>query len=174
MSEVFLGNLKGPIGPVGPVGSTGGTGGTGPRGATGSTGIQGPIGPKGVDVVAPHFVQTTLYTDSGANINAAISVGQMCYGTITFHVSQSKKHAGSDVVLDLKTPTATGTYDIQITTVRRYHSGQVSTTYCNTIIGAAQNTTVQSVVLNTSKIGGTGQVNPINRASCNFTMIRRT
>lgn len=170
MSEVFLGNLKGPIGPVGPVGSTGGTGGTGPRGATGSTGGRGATGPTGTAAAAPVFLASVSYKDVDANIGPINNLNQLCCGTIHFSVTVSGTNRLH--TFNLKTPVASGRYHVQLATITTRSGGTVNNTSFRTVLNVAHNTSIMTISLDPSSTGGTGMTNPINKASFNFTIMR--
>lgn len=136
MSEVFLGNIRGPQGPTGATGGTGGTGGLGPRGLIGLTGATGPMGPPGKNATTPVWYDKVSAVDTSVNIpNGLTVVGQLGFGTAVLSVTESAN--GGDVTVYLKTPVANGTYNVQV-------SGYV------TVLGVAQNSNVFGVTLNKS------------------------
>ena len=146
MNEVFLGNIRGPIGPIGPQGPVGGTGGPGPRGYTGQQGPEGPEGPPGKDATTPVIYNQVTAVDTYVNIpNGLTVVGQLGFGTAELKVTVEE--GGGNVDVSLRTPVATGTYDIQVFLTTRSASGEVRTRRCSSVLGRAQNTNIISVQL---------------------------
>jgi len=146
MSEVFLGNIRGPQGPMGPQGLVGGTGGPGPRGYTGASGARGPEGPRGKDATTPVMYEQVTAVDNYVNIpNGLTVVGQLGFGTAV--LSAAEQMNGGFVTVSLRTPVATGTYDIQVFLTTRSASGEVRTRRCSSVLGRAQNTNIISVQL---------------------------
>lgn len=146
MNEVFLGNIRGPIGPIGPQGPVGGTGGSGPRGYTGATGTRGPEGPKGKDATTPVMYAQVTAVDTYINIPDGLAVvGQLGFGTAVLRTTSVVN--GGNTNVSLRTPVATGTYDIQLFLTTRSASGEARTCRCDSILGAAQNTNIAVVQL---------------------------
>ena len=146
MSEVFLGNIRGPQGPMGPQGLVGGTGGPGPRGYTGATGDRGPEGPRGKDATTPVMYAQVTAIDTYVNIPDGLTVvGQLGFGTAVLRAS-AQANTGS-ITVSLRTPVATGTYDVQVFLTTIAASGETRTSRCTSVLGRAQNTDVVSVQL---------------------------
>lgn len=146
MSEVFLGNIRGPQGPQGPQGPVGGTGGPGPRGYQGIQGIQGPEGPRGKDAPTPVMYNQVSAVDTYVNIpNGLTVVGQLGFGTAELRAAEQMN--GGNVTVSLRTPVATGTYDIQVFLTTKSASGETRTSRCSSILNAAQNSNIVSVQL---------------------------
>ncbi len=146
MSEVFLGNIRGPQGPMGPQGPIGGTGGPGPQGYQGIQGIPGPEGPRGRDAPTPVMFAQVTAVDTYVNIPDGLTVvGQLGFGSAILRASAHVN--GGDVTVYLRTPVATGTYNIQVFLSTVAASGETRTSRCSSILNAAQNTNVVSVEL---------------------------
>ncbi len=146
MSEVFLGNIRGPRGPIGPTGATGGTGGTGPRGLTGYTGPQGPEGPRGKDATTPVMYNQVTAVDTYVNIPDGLTVvGQLGFGTAV--LSAAEVAGGGSVAVYLRTPTNDGTYDVQLFFSVRSATGVARTGSCVTRLGLAQDSNIFGVTL---------------------------
>lgn len=146
MSEVFLGNIRGPQGPQGPQGPVGGTGGPGPRGYQGIQGIQGPEGPRGKDAPTPVMYNQVTAVDTYINIpNGLTVVGQLGFGTAV--LSAIEEVNGGYTNVSLRTPVATGTYDVQLFLTTRSVSGEARTCRCETRLGVAQNSNIITVEL---------------------------
>lgn len=164
MSEIFLGNIRGPQGPMGPQGPVGGTGGTGPRGLIGSTGPRGPEGPKGKDAPTPVMYPQVIAENTDANIPDGLAVvGQVGFGTAILKVTE--KTNGEYVTVYLKTPVANGTYDVQVFLSTVAASGQARTCRCVTKLGLAQNSNIFGVQLSRDPIA----YNPDPTRSCDIT-----
>ncbi len=149
MSEVFLGNIRGPQGPMGPQGPVGGTGGPGPQGYTGPRGATGPEGPPGKDATMPLMFNKVSAVDGYVNIpNGLTVVGQLGFGTAV--LSATVQQNGGSVVVSLRTPTAAGTYDIQVFLTTRSASGATRRSECTSLLGRAQDSNVVSVELSRS------------------------
>ncbi len=146
MSEVFLGNIRGPMGPIGPQGPVGGTGGPGPRGYQGIQGIQGPEGPRGKDATTPVMFAQVTAVDTYVNIPDGLAVvGQLGFGTAV--LSATEQAGNGSITVSLRTPVATGTYDVQVFLSTRSASGETRTSSCTSVLGRAQNSNIVSVVL---------------------------
>lgn len=166
MSEVFLGNIRGPMGPMGPQGPVGGTGGPGPRGLQGLQGIQGPEGPRGKDAPTPVMYNKVTAVDTYVNIpNGLTVVGQLGFGTAELRASVVEN--GGNVDVSLRTPVATGTYDVQVFLSTVAASGETRTSSCTSVLGRAQNSNVVSVQL--SKAPANQQYNADPTRSCVIT-----
>lgn len=149
MSEVFLGNIRGPMGPMGPQGPVGGTGGPGPRGYTGAQGPRGPEGPKGKDATTPVMFNQVSAVNGYVNIpNGLTVVGQLGFGTAV--LSATVQENGGSAIVSLRTPTATGTYDIQVFLSTRSASGVTRKSECTSLLDRAQNSNVVVVELSRS------------------------
>lgn len=146
MSEVFLGNIRGPTGPTGPQGPVGGTGGPGPRGYTGIQGPRGPEGPRGKDAPTPVMFTQVTATDTYVNIPDGLAVvGQLGFGTAV--LSASARGVKEFITVSLRTPVATGTYDIQVFLTTRSASGISRKSRCGSILNAAQDSNIITVQL---------------------------
>lgn len=149
MSEVFLGNIRGPQGPTGPQGPVGGTGGPGPQGYTGARGATGPEGPKGKDATMPLMYNKVSAVDTSVNIPDGLTVvGQLGFGTA--ELSATVAENGGSVTVSLRTPVATGTYDVQVFLSTKSASGATRRSECTSVLNAAQNSNVVSVELSKS------------------------
>jgi len=170
MTEVFLGNIRGPIGPVGATGGTGGTGGPGPRGYTGVQGPIGPEGPKGKDATTPVMFNKVSAVDTYVNIPDGLTVvGQLGFGTAV--LSAAAVENGGSVTVYLRTPVATGTYDIQVFLSTKSASGEVRTSECQSVIGAAQNSNIVSVQL--SKAPAQYTFDPTRSCIITYTIMKK-
>jgi len=158
MSEVFIGNIRGPRGPMGPQGLVGGTGGSGPRGIQGIQGIQGPPGPPGKDATTPVMFNQVAAVDTYVNIPDGLTiVGQLGFGTA---VLKATPHVnGGTVIVSLRTPVATGTYDVQVFLTILTASGITRSGTCVSRLGYTQDSNVIGVQL--SKIPAQLQYNPL-------------
>lgn len=172
MNEVFLGNIRGPIGPIGPIGPVGGTGGTGPRGYTGSTGPKGPEGPKGKDATIPVMYAQVSAVDTYVNIpNGLTVVGQLGFGTAT--LSAKAVTNGQSVNVYLRTPVATGKYDIQLFLSTESAAGVVRTCRCSSILGATQNTNIVEVQLSKAEANTQYHIDPTRSCSITYTIMKK-
>lgn len=152
MSEVFLGNIRGPQGPMGPQGPIGGTGGPGPQGYTGSPGPRGPEGPRGKDAPTPVMYNKVTAVNNYVNIpNGLAVVGQLGFGTAELKVTV--KEGGGSVFVYLRTPTDTGIYDVQVFLSTISNSGVVRKCRCDSILNATQNSNVVQVQLSREPVG---------------------
>ena len=107
----ILGNIRGPQGPMGPQGPVGGTGGPGPQ-ATQVLKDRGPEGPRGKDATTPVMYNKVSAVITYVNIpNGLTVVGQLGFGTAELSCRRRRRWG---VTVSLRTPVATGTYDIQV------------------------------------------------------------
>lgn len=172
MSEVFLGNIRGPIGPVGATGGTGGTGGLGPRGYTGVQGPIGPEGPKGKDATTPVMYNHVTAVDTYVNIPDGLAVvGQLGFGTATLRAAAAQ--SGGTVTVYLRTPVTTGTYDIQVFLSTISSSGGVRTSSCASILGIAQNTNIVSAQLSKAPAQMQYGFDPTRSCIITYTIMKR-
>lgn len=172
MTETLLGNIRGPIGPMGPQGPVGGTGGPGPRGYTGPQGIQGPEGPRGKDATTPVMYNQVTAVDTYVNIpNGLTVVGQLGFGTAILR-STSQTNGGS-VTVYLRTPVATGTYDIQVFLTTKSASGETRTSKCSSILNAAQNSNIVSVELSKDPAQMQYGVDPARSCVITYTIMKK-
>ena len=158
MSEVFLGNIRGPQGPMGPQGPVGGTGGPGPQGYTGPQGPQGPEGPPGKNATTPLMFGQVTAVDTYVNIpNGLTVVGQLGFGTAVLRAEEVQ--GGKSITIYLKTPVDNGTYDVQVFFSVRSAAGVTRTGSCVTRLGLAQNSNIFGVTL--SKAPAQLEYNPL-------------
>jgi len=172
MSEVFLGNIRGPQGPTGPQGPVGGTGGPGPRGYTGLQGPEGPEGPPGKDATTPVMFEQVSAVDNSVNIpNGLTVVGQLGFGTATLRATEHVN--GGSITVYLKTPTDTGTYDIQVFLSVKAHSGETRSGTCVSRLGFTQDSNVIGVQL--SKVPAQLQYlqDPVRSCDITYTIMKR-
>lgn len=171
MSEIFLGNIRGPQGPMGPQGPVGGTGGTGPRGLIGSTGPRGPEGPKGKDAPTPVMYAQVIAEDTDANIPDGLAVvGQVGFGTAILKVTESQK--GGYVTVYLKTPVDNGTYNVQVFFSTRSVSGQARSGSCMTKLGLAQNSNIFGVMLSKTIAQLQYHIDPTRFCDITYTIVK--
>lgn len=171
MNEVFLGNIRGPIGPIGPQGPVGGTGGPGPRGYTGLQGPQGPQGPKGKDATTPVMYSQVIAVDTYVNIPDGLTVvGQLGFGTAVLRAKEVNN--GGSVTVYLRTPVATGIYDIQLFLSTKSASGVVRTGYASSILGAAQNSNIVEVPLSKAPANTDYHIDPTRSCSITYTIMK--
>lgn len=172
MSEVFLGNIRGPQGPIGPQGPVGGTGGIGPRGYTGATGARGPEGPRGKDATTPVMFNQVSVVNNSVNIpNGLAVVGQLGFGTATLRATEQEN--GGSITVYLKTPTDTGTYDIQVFLSVKAHSGETRSGSCVSRLGRAQNTNVIGVVLSKYPARLEYYFDPVRSCDITYTIMKK-
>lgn len=171
MSEVFIGNIRGPQGPMGPQGPVGGTGGPGPQGYTGAPGPRGPEGPPGKDATTPVMYNQVTAVDTYVNIpNGLTVVGQLGFGTA---ILKAAEHAnGGSVLVSLRTPTATGTYDIQVFLSTKSATGVVRTSACTSVLGRAQDSNVVSAQLSKSPAQLHYGVDPTRECVITYTIMK--
>jgi len=172
MSEVFLGNIRGPQGPQGPQGPVGGTGGPGPRGYQGIQGIQGPEGPRGKDAPTPVMFNQVTAVDTYVNIpNGLTVVGQLGFGTAV--LSAAVKVNGGSVIVSLRTPVDTGIYDVQVFLSVLSDSGAVRRGACTSILGRAQDSNVVSVQLSKSPAQEFYHFDPTRSCIITYTIMKK-
>jgi len=171
MSEVFLGNIRGPQGPMGPQGPVGGTGGPGPRGYTGPQGPQGPEGPPGKNATTPLMFGQVTAVDTYVNIpNGLTVVGQLGFGTAVLRAEEVQ--GGRTVTVYLRTPTDAGTYNVQVFLSTVAASGETRTSRCSSILNAAQNSNIVSVALSKSP-GNQYGFDPTNSCVITYTIMKK-
>ena len=84
--------------------------------------------------------------DTSVNIpNGLTVVGQLGFGTAV--LSAAEQMNGGFVTVSLRTPVATGTYDIQVFLSTKSASGEVRTIRCSSVLSAAQNSNIVQVQL---------------------------
>lgn len=172
MSEVFLGNIRGPTGPIGPVGPVGGTGGTGSRGSTGSTGPRGATGPQGKNATTPLMFAQVEAVDSYVNIpNGLTEVGQLGFGTAVLRAASVQ--GGRSVDVFLRSPVDTGTYDVQVFLSTKAASGDIRNCRCDSILNAAQNTNIVRVQLSKALSNLEYGVNPTESCILTYTIMKK-
>ena len=172
MSEVFLGNIRGPIGPIGPQGPVGGTGGPGPRGYTGSSGPRGPEGPKGKDATTPVMYEQVTAVDTYVNIPTGLTVvGQLGFGTAVLRATE--QGVNGLITVSLRTPVATGTYDVQVFLTTIAASGETRTSSCTSVLGRAQNTDVVQVQLSKAPVLLHYGVDPTRSCVITYTIMKK-
>lgn len=173
MNEVFLGNIRGPIGPTGATGGTGGTGGLGPRGLTGLTGATGPQGLKGKDATTPVMFNQVSAVDTSVNIpNGLAVVGQLGFGTAS--LSAAAVNGGGSITVYLKTPTDTGTYDVQVFLSVKAHSGESRSGTCVSRLGFTQDSNVIGVVLSKSPARLEYNFDPVRSCDITYTIMKKS
>ena len=177
MSEVLLGNIRGPQGPQGPQGPVGGTGGLGPRGYTGVQGPQGPEGPRGKDATTPVMYAQVTAVDTDANIpNGLNVVGQLGFGTAVLRAeAKTKGHETKGheyVTVYLKTPVDTGTYDVQVFLATVAASGEARTCRCETKLSLAQNSNIVGAQLSKDATSEYG-TDPTRFCYITYTIMKR-
>ena len=172
MSEVFLGNIRGPIGPIGPQGPVGGTGGPGPRGYQGIQGPKGPEGPKGKDAPTPVMYNKVTAVNNYVNIpNGLTVVGQLGFGTAELKVTVEE--GGGNVDVSLRTPVATGTYDIQVFLSTISASGIARKSRCDAILNAAQNSNIITVQLSKEPANQQYNFDPTRSCVITYTIMKK-
>lgn len=172
MTEVFLGNIRGPEGPRGATGGTGGTGGLGPIGYTGLRGATGPEGPKGKDATTPVMYNHVSAYDTYVDIPDGLTVvGQLGFGTATLNAVEVS--GGGSVHVYLRTPAAVGTYDIQLSRSMRRNSGQVQTCQVSSILGAAQSQIIVDALLSKAPANTQYSIDPIRSCVITYTIMKR-
>ena len=172
MSEVFLGNIRGPQGPMGPQGLIGGTGGLGPQGPMGPRGATGPEGPRGKDAATPVMFAKVTAVDTYVNIpNGLTVVGQLGFGTAELKVTV--KEGGGNVDVSLRTPVDTGTYDIQVFLSTISASGIARKSRCDVILKAAQNTNIITVQLSKEPADQQYNFDPTRSCVITYTIMKK-
>ena len=172
MSEIFLGNIRGPRGPIGPTGATGGTGGTGPRGLIGSTGPRGPEGPPGKNATTPLMFGQVTAVDTDANIPPGLAVvGQLGFGTAVLRAEEVQ--GGKSITIYLKTPVDNGTYDVQVFFSVRSATGVTRTGSCVTRLGLAQNSNIFGVTLSKAPAQLQYGVDPVRFCDITYTIMKK-
>jgi len=172
MSEVFLGNIRGPQGPMGPQGPVGGTGGTGPRGLTGYTGPRGPEGPPGKNATTPLMFGQVTAVDTYVNIpNGLTVVGQLGFGTAVLRAEEVQ--GGRTVTVYLRTPTDAGTYDVQVFLTTRAVSGETRTCRCDSVLGRAQDSNVITVELSKAPAALQYGADPTRFCDITYTIMKK-